>query len=74
MSRRKVDTRRHSSLVFDGLKQTPSRAMLRAVGFRRFEVVAKPGFWLGRWLRALQSGASPWRESQRGRVTVHAWK
>jgi len=33
MSRRKVDTRRHSSLVFDGLKQTPSRAMLRAVGF-----------------------------------------
>ena len=33
MSRRKVDTRTHSSLVFDGLKQTPSRAMLRAVGF-----------------------------------------
>ena len=35
MSRRKVDTRMHSSLVFDGLKQTPSRAMLRAVGFTR---------------------------------------
>ena len=33
MSRRKVDTRVHSSLVFDGLKQTPSRAMLRAVGY-----------------------------------------
>jgi len=33
MNRRKVDTRVHSSLVFDGLKQTPSRAMLRAVGY-----------------------------------------
>ncbi len=48
--------------------------MLRAVGFRKFEIVAKPGFWLGRWLRALRHGDSPWRESQRGRVTVHAWK
>ncbi|HTD72271.1 MAG TPA: dihydroxy-acid dehydratase [Steroidobacteraceae bacterium] len=28
-----VDTRRHSRAVVDGLKQTPSRAMLRAVGF-----------------------------------------
>jgi dihydroxy-acid dehydratase len=28
-----VDTRRYSSQVVDGLKQTPSRAMLRAVGF-----------------------------------------
>jgi dihydroxy-acid dehydratase len=28
-----VDTRRHSREVVDGLKQTPSRAMLRAVGF-----------------------------------------
>jgi dihydroxy-acid dehydratase len=28
-----VDTRRYSRLVVDGLKQTPSRAMLRAVGF-----------------------------------------
>src|ERR1700759_4188136 len=27
------DTRRHSRLVVDGLKQTPSRSMLRAVGF-----------------------------------------
>jgi dihydroxy-acid dehydratase len=29
-----VDTRRHSRLVVDGLKQAPSRSMLRAVGFR----------------------------------------
>jgi dihydroxy-acid dehydratase len=28
-----VDARRYSRLVVDGLKQTPSRAMLRAVGF-----------------------------------------
>jgi dihydroxy-acid dehydratase len=33
MSRRRSDTRAHSRLVFDGLKQTPSRAMLRAVGY-----------------------------------------
>ena len=33
MSRRKPDVRAHSSVVFDGVKQTPSRAMLRAVGF-----------------------------------------
>ena len=33
MTRRKVDPRAHSRLVFDGVKQTPSRAMLRAVGF-----------------------------------------
>ncbi len=43
MSRRKVDPRAFSSLVFDGVKQTPSRAMLRAVGysdrdFRRSQV------------------------------------
>ncbi|MCY3731089.1 MAG: dihydroxy-acid dehydratase [Rhodospirillaceae bacterium] len=29
----KVDPRRHSRLVVDGLEQAPSRAMLRAVGF-----------------------------------------
>jgi dihydroxy-acid dehydratase len=29
-----IDTRRHSRLVVDGLKQAPSRSMLRAVGFR----------------------------------------
>jgi dihydroxy-acid dehydratase len=33
MSRRKIDVRAYSSVVFDGVKQTPSRAMLRAVGF-----------------------------------------
>ena len=33
MTRRKVDPRAHSRLVFDGVKQTPSRAMLRAVGY-----------------------------------------
>ena len=33
MSRPKVDPRPYSRLVFDGVKQTPSRAMLRAVGF-----------------------------------------
>ena len=33
MSRRKVDPRPYSKLVFDGVKQTASRAMLRAVGF-----------------------------------------
>jgi dihydroxy-acid dehydratase len=34
MSRRKVDVRPYSKLVFDGVKQTASRAMLRAVGFQ----------------------------------------
>jgi dihydroxy-acid dehydratase len=33
MSRRRIDPRTHSKIVFDGLKQTPSRAMLRAVGY-----------------------------------------
>jgi dihydroxy-acid dehydratase len=33
MPKRKVDPRAHSRVVFDGVKQTPSRAMLRAVGF-----------------------------------------
>src|SRR5688572_17275811 len=31
---KKVDERRYSRLVVDGAKQTPSRAMLRAVGFQ----------------------------------------
>jgi dihydroxy-acid dehydratase len=31
--KKKVDPRAHSSLVVDGLKNTPARAMLRAVGF-----------------------------------------
>ena len=33
MAKRKADPRSYSSVVFDGVKQTPSRAMLRAVGF-----------------------------------------
>jgi len=33
MAKKKVDARRWSRLVVDGAKQTPSRAMLRAVGF-----------------------------------------
>jgi dihydroxy-acid dehydratase len=33
MAKRKADPRAYSSIVFDGVKQTPSRAMLRAVGF-----------------------------------------
>ena len=43
MAKRKVDPRSYSRVVFDGVKQTPSRAMLRAVGyddrdFRRTQV------------------------------------
>jgi dihydroxy-acid dehydratase len=33
MPKSKVDPRAHSRVVFDGAKQTPSRAMLRATGF-----------------------------------------
>src|SRR5512135_1852919 len=33
MAKRKADPRVYSSVVLDGVKQTPSRAMLRAVGF-----------------------------------------
>jgi dihydroxy-acid dehydratase len=33
MPRRKTDVRAYSRVVFDGVKQTPSRAMLRAVGY-----------------------------------------
>ncbi|MFT3905060.1 MAG: dihydroxy-acid dehydratase [Steroidobacteraceae bacterium] len=38
---RKVDPRAYSSLVVDGLKQAPARAMLRAVGFAETDF-AKP--------------------------------
>jgi len=37
----KIDPRQHSRLVVDGLKQAPSRAMLRAVGFSE-EDFSKP--------------------------------
>jgi dihydroxy-acid dehydratase len=33
MPKKSIDTRHYSRLVVDGVKQTPSRAMLRAVGF-----------------------------------------
>src|SRR3954470_20921658 len=39
--RQGVDARRYSRLVVDGAKQTPSRAMLRAVGFQDADF-AKP--------------------------------
>lgn len=48
--------------------------MLRAVGFKRIQVVAHPRPWLSRLVRALRRGKSPWREFQRGRAAVHAWK
>ena len=38
---RGIDPREHSRLVVDGIKQTPSRSMLRAVGFKD-EDFAKP--------------------------------
>ena len=38
---REVDPRAYSRLVVDGIKQTPSRSMLRAVGFKD-EDFAKP--------------------------------
>src|SRR3569832_968894 len=34
MTKKKVDQRKYSRLVVDGAKQSPSRAMLRAVGFQ----------------------------------------
>src|SRR6266478_5444056 len=39
--KREVDPREYSRLVVDGAKQTPSRAMLRAVGFQDADF-AKP--------------------------------
>ncbi|MCY3730350.1 MAG: hypothetical protein OXF98_03325, partial [Rhodospirillaceae bacterium] len=39
--RGEVDPRRYSRVVVDGLEQAPSRAMLRAVGFKD-EDFAKP--------------------------------
>jgi len=34
MTKQKADPRKYSRIVFDGVKQTPSRAMLRATGFK----------------------------------------
>jgi dihydroxy-acid dehydratase len=41
MTKKQVDARKYSRLVVDGAKQTPSRAMLRAVGFQDADF-AKP--------------------------------
>ena len=38
---KQIDTRAHSRLVVDGVKQAPARAMLRAVGFSEGDF-AKP--------------------------------
>ncbi len=50
------------------------REMLRAVGFRSVQVVSAPKPWHLRALRAFKKGKFAWREFQRGRVAVHAWK
>lgn len=48
--------------------------MLRAAGFSRVQVVTSPPAWPKRLMRLLKNGRFSWREFQRGRVTVHAWK
>jgi tRNA (mo5U34)-methyltransferase len=48
--------------------------MLRAVGFKRVQVVSPPRPWQDRLGRALKRGKFSWREFQRGRIAVHAWK
>ena len=48
--------------------------MLRAVGFRSVQVVSRPKAWYQRALRGLKRGKFSWRDFQRGRVAVHAWK
>ncbi|MCF3652127.1 DUF1698 domain-containing protein [Synoicihabitans lomoniglobus] len=49
-------------------------AMLRAVGFSRFEVVSKPKSLFDRIFRKPTQPGLWWREMQQGRVTVHAFK
>lgn len=48
--------------------------MLRAVGFQRVQVVHSPRPWHQRLIRTLKRGKFSWKEFQRGRVAVHAWK
>ncbi len=48
--------------------------MLRAVGFQRVELISPPRSWPRRMLSAVRRGKFSWREFQRGRVVVHAWK
>lgn len=50
------------------------RDMLRAVGFKRVQLVSRPRPWHERLARTLRRGKFSWREFQRGRVAVHAWK
>lgn len=50
------------------------RDMLRSVGFKRVQVVSAPRPWHERLLRQLRRGKFSWKEFQRGRVAVHAWK
>lgn len=50
------------------------RDMLRAVGFKSVQVVSAPRPWYERLPRAFKRGRFSWRQFQRGRVAVHAWK
>ena len=53
---------------------TGLRDMLRAVGFKSVQIVCPPRPWHERLRRAFRSGRFSWRQFQRGRVAVHAWK
>lgn len=48
--------------------------MLRAVGFKHVQIVSKPRPLHRRLWRTLRRGRFSWKELQRGRVAVHAWK
>lgn len=50
------------------------RDMLTAAGFKRMQIVARPRPWFSRLVRALKRGRFSWKQFQRGRVAVHAWK
>ena len=50
------------------------RDMLRAVGFKSVQVVSAPRPWHVRLARAFRRGKFSWKQFQRGRVAVHAWK
>ncbi len=48
--------------------------MLRDVGFNRFEIVSRPKSIWSRLFRRPSQPGQWWRETQQGRVTIHAWK
>lgn len=50
------------------------RDMLRAVGFKKFLVTSRPPAWPVRLAKALRGGTFSWKEFQRGRIAMHAWK